>query len=240
MKTARRRDDRLAARRSVGERSGEPEAASGPDGGRRLQERPGAEGHSRRSVHGHDGIFLSVARLELHRLPRRRKRRQLGEIRRRQRAEADDAPDDSDGDGHQPDEFRRTATGDVQHVSSRDASAERHAEPGAAVRRAAARRTWRSVPTSSRPADSGSGARQVRGRGRRTRSGCRRSPASSPRARTKATTTRTRASWRSSRGRRASEARWSTRCRATARRRTTATPAGLLRQKPRSPSRSLR
>jgi len=41
------------------------------------------EGHSRRSVHEHDGFFFRIARVELHRLSRRGKCQQLDAIRRR-------------------------------------------------------------------------------------------------------------------------------------------------------------
>src|SRR3989442_8488691 len=37
------------------------------DGGRSLQERADPEGDSRRSVHGHDGVFFRVAWTQLHR-----------------------------------------------------------------------------------------------------------------------------------------------------------------------------
>ena len=159
-------------------------------GGRGLQERSGAQGDSRQPVHGDDGVLFGVARRRLHVLPCRGERRQLGKVCRRQRAQADGAPDDADGVGHQSDELWRPAGGHLLHVSSRRQSSQGDGESRGAVRRVAtggAGRCDRAGGVASRGAVGGPDSRQIHSRARRRRRGWPASRALPRRARTRRT-----------------------------------------------------
>ena len=115
------------------------------------------------------------------------------QVRRRQPEEADGAPDDADGGGAQPDELRRPAGRHVQHLPSRQQPAQRAAEPRAALRHAAARRTGRADHAGAGTAARRTRARQVSPGVGGAAASSPRSPASPRRARTAGSTTRTRA-----------------------------------------------
>ena len=112
-----------------------PPAPRAADGRAGVQEHPGPQGDSRRRVHGDDGLLRHGDRPQLHRLPRRRERRQLGALRRRQRAEAADPPHGRDDAHHQPGELRRAPGRHLLHLPSRLHEADGDAEHQRAVRR---------------------------------------------------------------------------------------------------------
>ena len=115
-----------------------------------LQERSHPQRHSGGRIHGHHGILLGVPGRNVHRLPQRRKWRQLGEVRRRQPAQEHSASHDRHDERHQQDLLRRKARDHVLLLPSRRGTSRRHSQPGGSVRSAADERAGSNC--ASRPA----------------------------------------------------------------------------------------